>query len=156
MLLYRKRRRFSSAGRRECFSMPVTGKNWVQQVRETSDALDLEEGVFTWDDPARIARSLAKSALASTRRKAPPFRSAMAMLNYYCNRAGRTLSPARRRILAQAKDELRCLFGREPRGSCTLKPRYARFDPLPRAHKRAARTGTQRRAGRAADGSETR
>jgi hypothetical protein len=78
---------------------------------ETSNALDLESGVFTLDDPGEIARSLKRSAELSRRRKADPFRSAMSMLNFYINRAGRNLSAARRRVLHQAKDELRRAFG---------------------------------------------
>lgn len=69
--------------------------------------------MFTWDDPARIAQSLQRSAEASTRRKAGPFQSAMSMLNFYINRAGRNLDPKRRRILQQARDELRTLYGRK-------------------------------------------
>lgn len=94
---------------------PMTGKvagKWSRQVTETSNALDLEEGVFTWDDPRRIARSLQRSAEASSRRKTTPFRSAMAMLNFYLNRAGRNLPSARRAILEQAKEELRRLYGK--------------------------------------------
>ncbi len=68
--------------------------------------------MFTWDDPRRIAHSLKRSAEASVRRKADPFRSAMSMLTFYMNRAGRSLPPERRRILERAKDELRRLFGR--------------------------------------------
>ena len=78
-----------------------------------SNALDLEAGVFTWRDPRRIARSLADSARRSRRRKAPPFRSAMSMLTFYINRGGRTLPAAQRRVLEQAKTELRRQFGRE-------------------------------------------
>ena len=77
-----------------------------------SNALDLEAGVFTWSDPRRIARSLRRSAEASTRRKAEPFRSAMSMLVFYINRAGRGLDAAQRNVLEQAKDELRRLYGR--------------------------------------------
>lgn len=77
-----------------------------------SNALDLEPGVFTWDDPARIAASLKRSAEASARRKAAPFRSAMSMLAFYINRAGRHLDPRQRRILEEAKAELRRAFGR--------------------------------------------
>jgi hypothetical protein len=73
----------------------------------------LEEGVFTWDDPARIARSLMRSAQTSTRRKSEPFRSAMSMLNFYLNRAGKSLPAGRRRILNLAKTELRRQFGKE-------------------------------------------
>lgn len=85
---------------------------WSQEVTKKSDALDLEEGVFTKDSPKAIAKSLKKSAEDSTRRKSNPFRSAMSMLNFYINRAGRNLPRTRRRILEQAKDELRALFGR--------------------------------------------
>ncbi|MGE0774680.1 MAG: DUF3175 domain-containing protein [Sphingomonadaceae bacterium] len=85
---------------------------WSQNVTEKSDALDLEEHVFTLDDPARIASSLKKSAEESRRRKSTPFRSAMSMLTFYINRAGKELDPERRRILEQAKDELRVQFGK--------------------------------------------
>ncbi len=85
---------------------------WSQGVTRGSNALDLEAGVFTWDDPKRIALSLKRSAEASARRKATPFRSAMSMLTFYINRAGRDLPDARRRVLEQAKEELRKAFGR--------------------------------------------
>jgi predicted naringenin-chalcone synthase len=94
--------------------MPAN-KRWSQRVTEQSNALDLEAGVFTWDDPRRIARSLQNSAEVSTRRKADPFRSAMSMLNFYINRAGRQLPLERRAILEAAKDELRVLYGRPSR-----------------------------------------
>jgi hypothetical protein len=87
-------------------------RRWSQRVTETSDALDLEAGVFTLDDPREIARSLKRSADASRRRKAEPFRSAMSMLNFYINRAGRGLTAEQRARLEQAKDELRVLYGR--------------------------------------------
>lgn len=87
-------------------------KRWSQQVTETSSALDLEPGVFTWTDPRAIARSLQRSAEASTRRKTTPFRSAMSMLNFYINRAGRNLPAEQRAILNQAKVELRLLYGK--------------------------------------------
>ena len=87
---------------------------WSATVTKYSHALDLEEGVFTWDDPKRIALSLKKSAEASTRRKAGPYQSAMSMLNFYINRAGKNLSPSRRAILEKAKTELKKLFGRTP------------------------------------------
>jgi hypothetical protein len=74
--------------------------------------LDLERGVFTKGDPKRIARSLKRSAERSNRRKADPFRSAMSMLTFYINRAGRTLPKTDRSRLEAAKDELRALFGR--------------------------------------------
>ena len=89
--------------------------NWSAEVTHSSNALDLEAGVFAFDDPARIAASLKRSAETSRRRKAPPFQSAMSMLNFYINRAGSRLPAARRRILEQAKDELRRAFGHAPR-----------------------------------------
>lgn len=87
-------------------------RRWSQRVTETSRALDLERGVFTWDDPRRIARSLLRSAERSTRRKTDPFRSAMSMLTFYVNRAGRQLPRDRRVVLEAAKNELRILCGR--------------------------------------------
>jgi hypothetical protein len=90
-------------------------KRWSKRVTETSNALDLERGVFSQDDPRRIARSLKRSAERSRRRKADPFRSAMSMLTFYINRAGKTLSESRRARLEAAKDELRALYGRPRR-----------------------------------------
>ena len=87
-------------------------KRWSGRVTQESNALDLEEGVFTWADPKRIARSLKHSAENSTRRKAAPFRSAMSMLVFYINRAGRNLDKDRLRVLDQAKEELRMLYGK--------------------------------------------
>ena len=86
---------------------------WSAQVNATSNALDTEEGVFTWDDPKRIAKSLSESAENSTRRKVPPFMSAMSMLNFYINRAGSNLPASRLKILNQAKVELRKLYHRD-------------------------------------------
>lgn len=90
----------------------TTPENWTAKVTRESFALDLEEGVFTWQDPKRIAESLGRSAEASTRRKAPPFRSAMSMLVFYINRAGKNLDENQKRILDQAKVELRALYGK--------------------------------------------
>jgi hypothetical protein len=90
----------------------ATGRRWSQHVTETSNALDLDPGVFRWSDPKRIARSLKRSAESSTRRKAAPFQSAMSMLNFYVNRAGRSLAAKQKRVLNQAKVELRQAFGR--------------------------------------------
>lgn len=87
-------------------------KYWSGDVTKHSIALDLEEGVFTWDDPRKIALSLKRSADLSTRRKAKPFQSAMSMLNFYINRAGKNLKPERKKVLEEAKQELRKLFGR--------------------------------------------
>jgi len=86
---------------------------WSARVTRESNALDLEVGVFTWADAKRIARSLKRSAEASARRKSPPFRSAMSMLVFYINRAGTNLPADRRRVLEQAKDELRKAFRKE-------------------------------------------
>ncbi|MGE5155591.1 MAG: DUF3175 domain-containing protein [Bdellovibrio bacteriovorus] len=88
---------------------------WSQEVTRTSNALDLEPGVFTWSDPTAIARSLKDSAERSERRRSDPFRSAMSMLCFYINRAGTQLDPAQRERLEEAKDELRRLFGRPRR-----------------------------------------
>jgi hypothetical protein len=90
-------------------------KRWSQRVTQTSDALDLDRGVFSRTDPKSIARSLKRSAERSRRRKADPFRSAMSMLNFYINRAGRKLPASRRRTLERAKDELRKQFHRASR-----------------------------------------
>jgi hypothetical protein len=84
---------------------------WSRQVTEHSNALDLESRVFT-RSPQEIARSLKRSAERSTRRKSSPFRSAMSMLTFYENRAGRNLSSQRRQKIRSAKNELRKLFGR--------------------------------------------
>ena len=88
------------------------GKYWSGRVTTESDALDLDPGVFTLDDPERIARSLKRSAEHSKRRKAGAFQSAMSMLNFYINRAGRNLPRARKQVLSRAKDALRRRFGR--------------------------------------------
>lgn len=88
-------------------------KYWSGRVTKESNALDLEASVFTLNDPKKIAQSLKRSALASTRRKAHPFQSAMSMLNFYINRAGKNLPANRLRVLNKAKDELRRLFKRD-------------------------------------------
>ena len=86
--------------------------HWSQHVAKTSDALDLEAGVFALTDPRKIALSLKKSADASSRRKTDPFRSAMSMLTFYINRAGRLIPKDQRECLEKTKDELRALYGR--------------------------------------------
>jgi hypothetical protein len=91
-------------------------ERWSQQVTDTSNALDLEPGVFSWDDPHKIAESLKRSADNSDRRKSSAFASAMAMLNFYINRAGKKLPPSQRDILQKAKDELRELHGKPRQG----------------------------------------
>jgi hypothetical protein len=87
---------------------------WSARVMQHSDALDLESGVFKKRSARQVALSLKKSAEASKRRKASPFQSAMSMLNFEINRGGKNLSPSRRRVLNNAKDELRKAFHRGP------------------------------------------
>jgi len=88
-------------------------KFWSGKVTRESNALDLEPGVFTWTNPKKIALSLKRSAEASRRRKAPPFRSAMSMLIFYINRAGKNLDKKQLRVLEQTKKELRALYGKK-------------------------------------------
>jgi phosphoenolpyruvate carboxylase len=87
-------------------------RKWSARVTETSHALDLEKSVFTLKSPKQIAKSLKRSAQASSHRKADPYRSAMSMLTFYINRAGKNLTAARKHTLEQAKSELRREFGR--------------------------------------------
>jgi hypothetical protein len=87
-------------------------RRWSQTVTERSDALDLEAGVFTHHDPHEIALSLKRSAEESRRRKSDPYRSAMSMLTFYINRAGKNLDERQRVTLEAAKDDLREIFGR--------------------------------------------
>jgi hypothetical protein len=89
------------------------GRRWSQHVTEDSDALTLDKGVFTLRDPKRIAASLKRSAERSRRRKSDPFRSALSMLTFYINRAGKNLPATRKKTLMRAKDELRKQFGRD-------------------------------------------
>ncbi len=92
---------------------PMTTKRWSQRVTERGNALDLEGGVFTKNDPKAIARSLKRSAERSKRRKSDPYRSAMSMLNFYMNRAGKSLPKTRRAKLERAKKELRALYRKD-------------------------------------------
>lgn len=89
------------------------GKKWSGKVTRESHALALDEGVFTWEDPGCIARSLKHSAETSTERKSDPYRSAMSMLTFFLNRAGKNLPDERKKVLNEAKDELRKQFHRE-------------------------------------------
>ena len=91
----------------------TASRKWSAEVTEHSDALDLEEHIFESEDAKKIAASLKRSAEHSHRRKAEPFRSAMSMLNFYINRAGRNLPESRKRVLEKAEDEVRDAFGRE-------------------------------------------
>lgn len=96
-------------------STSSSSTRWSGTVTKESNALDLEQGVFTWTDPKKIALSLKQSAESSTRRKASPFRSAMSMLVFYINRAGRNLNRDQLRILEQAKEELRVSYKKNRR-----------------------------------------
>ena len=87
-----------------------SGRRWSGYVTTHSNALDLDRGVFTWNDPRKIARSLKRSAERSRRRKADPYRSALSMLTFYLNRAGKNLPAGRKRTLQRAKSELRKEF----------------------------------------------
>jgi len=91
----------------------TTPRKWSQNVTEHSDALTLERDVFKLDDPKKIAASLKRSAEESHRRKSEPYRSAMSMLTFYINRAGSQLSQKRKRVLENAKEELRKLYGKD-------------------------------------------
>jgi hypothetical protein len=102
-----KRRRSTTRARR------ASGRRWSSEVTEHSDALTLDKGVFSKRDPKAIAASLKRSAERSRRRKADPFRSALSMLTFYINRAGKNLPASRKRTLMRAKDELRRQFGRD-------------------------------------------
>ena len=93
--------------------MATATKRWSQHVTETSDALDLKRGVFTWKNPKRIAASLKRSAEHSHRRKSSPYRSAMSMLTFYMNRGGKNLPASQKKVLGRAKDELRKLFHKD-------------------------------------------
>jgi len=89
-----------------------SSSRWSSGVTRKSDALDLEKGIFTSRDPKKIARSLKKSAEESSRRKSSPFRSAMSMLTFYINRAGKNLDKEQKDVLEESKTELRRAFGK--------------------------------------------
>ena len=103
-----KRRRKKTSAKRT--------RRWSQRVTDTSDALTLKEGVFKKSSPKAVAASLKRSAEHSHRRKSDPYRSAMSMLTFYINRAGKGLSKTRKARLEKAKDELRALYGRGRKG----------------------------------------
>ena len=88
-------------------------RRWSDGVTKHSDALDLESKIFKSTNPRRIALSLKRSAQVSKRRKGTPYQSAMSMLNFYINRAGKSLSQKQKRVLERAKDDLRDVFGRK-------------------------------------------
>ncbi len=107
------RRKPARTARRQKATRGKGARYWSNRVTRESNALDLEGGVFTLKDPKRIAASLKRSAEQSRRRKAEPYRSALSMLVFYINRAGKNLPASRRRTLERAKAELRRQFGRE-------------------------------------------
>jgi hypothetical protein len=96
-------------------------KTWSAAVTRNSDALDLESNVFKQRSAKKIAASLKRSADRSKRRKSSPYRSAMSMLTFYVNRAGKNLPAARKKILQNAKDELRKLYGKKPKPQAKRK-----------------------------------
>ena len=89
---------------------PDKKKYWSQEITDKGHSVELEEGVFTWKDPKKIAKSLMKSAMTNPSSKGMPFQSAMSMLNFYINRAGKNLNENQKKILEAAKKELRKLF----------------------------------------------
>src|SRR5216110_1316492 len=103
----KSRKKSSKTGRRS------ESRRWSARVIQRSNALDLQSKVFKSTNPRRIALSLKRSAQASKRRKGTPYQSAMSMLNFYINRAGKSLSQKQKRVLERAKDELRDVFGRK-------------------------------------------
>ena len=105
---------------------PAAGKKyWSARVTQTSDALDVAGGTFAKDDPKAIAHELERDAEKSTRRKSSPYRSAMSMLTFYINRAGKNLPAARKKILEDAKQVLREEFG-PPAGKAGTAKKTAR------------------------------
>jgi hypothetical protein len=106
-------RKAGSARRKSAVKRKASPKRWSQRVTHESDALDLKRGVFTLRDPKRIAASLKRSAERSSRRKTGAYRSALSMLTFYVNRAGKTLPKTQRERLERAKAELKRQFGRE-------------------------------------------
>jgi hypothetical protein len=108
------RQRHTHAAQRAKPAAGNTSRRWSHEVMEHSDAMDLEPDIFKTGGAQAIAESLKRSSTHSKRRKGTPFQSAMSMLNFYINRAGRNLPKARRDTLQQAKRKLREVFGRTP------------------------------------------
>jgi hypothetical protein len=102
----------ASSARRKSSPRKASAKRWSQRVTKESDALDLRHGVFKLTNPKKIAASLKRSAERSSRRKTGAYRSALSMLTFYINRAGRTLPKTQRDRLQRAKTELKRQFGR--------------------------------------------
>jgi hypothetical protein len=105
---HRQRHTLATAGRQ------ASPRRWSHHVMETSDAMDIERDIFKTGNAQEIADSLKRSSTHSKRRKGSPFQSAMSMLNFYINRAGRNLPKSRRSTLERAKKRLREAFGRKP------------------------------------------
>ena len=125
------------AKRKRKSSKRSTGsKRWSQHVTETSDALTLEGGVFKKSTPCKIALSLKRSAAHSRRRRSSPYRSAMSMLVFFINRAGKGLSKSEKQKLEKAKDELRALYGKD--GGSRAKKKTKRRKGSERSRKRKA------------------
>lgn len=110
----RQRHAQADAARRNRQSVSKSPNRWSHHVMETGDAMDLDAGIFKTGSAEEIAQSLKRSSTQSRRRKGTPFQSAMSMLNFYINRAGRNLPKSRRDVLEKAKRKLREAFGREP------------------------------------------
>ena len=127
-------------------------RRWSGKVTRESNALDLARDVFTWDSARRIATSLKKSAERSNRRKADPFRSAMSMLVFYINRAGKSLAAGRRAVLERAKEELRTQFGKRGSGKATArrKSQAKRAASMPATAARKKRAASGKRTAKAA------
>jgi hypothetical protein len=125
---------------------PRAKKYWSATVTETSDALDIAGGTFAKDDPKAIAHELERDAEKSTRRKSSPYRSAMSMLTFYINRAGKNLPAARKKILEDAKQVLREEFG-PPSAAAARKKSPAKAGPRKKkaAAKKTARKKTARK-----------
>ncbi len=87
-------------------------RKWSKEVTGHSNAMDTKPHIFESHDPRAIAKSLKHSAEESHRRKSSPYRSAMSMLTFYINRAGKNLPDSQRDVLEKTKDELRALFGK--------------------------------------------
>lgn len=126
--------------------MATSKKRWSGRVTQTSDALTLEEGVFTKGNAREIARSLKRSADRSERRKSDPYRSAMSMLTFYVNRAGKNMSAKRRQKLEQAKDELRSLYDKPVRKKASAKKKTAKKKTAKKTRK-AGKKRTRRTVG---------
>lgn len=108
-----KKKKHTTTARKKTAKKKPGPKKWSHHVMETSDALDLPSGIFKSKDPEKIARSLKRSAEKSKRRKGTPYQSAMSMLNFYINRAGKHLTAKEKQPLEKAKPALRKLFGRD-------------------------------------------